>query len=145
MAAKFGEATRVAVLGAIGAGASVEAAAHAAGVSPRAVQGWIARGRRELAADQDTPHAMFARALDAARAAVVERGLSQKDLVGLLEVQARKGSVRACALLLERRWERREPDKIDPFRELDEWAEIYGGDNVRQLRTGRADGSAGAA
>lgn len=86
-----------------------------------------ARNRQEL-----TPLAGLAVEADR-QPAPHAQPLSEADLVELLEVQAKRGSVRAVELLL-RRVSRMTPtvDDGDPFRELDE---IAAG---RRARLGRA-------
>ena len=61
---------------------------------------WAARGR------QGDPEASeFAERFDALREGRGDEPLTDDELVGLLERSARRGSVRAIQMLLERKWE----------------------------------------
>ena len=88
-------------------------------VSQATIRKWLSRGRKAESGDQFE----FARAHDAIRkpprkpkpAELVaeERrgGLSEAQLVGLLEDAAVQGNVQAMKYLLERPWERKDDDK----------------------------------
>ena len=77
-------------------GRSVEEAAADVGINPSTVARWAARGR---AGDEEAVE--FAERFDAIRQGDGER-LSEDDVVRLLEQAAKKGSVTAMKVLLER-------------------------------------------
>lgn len=88
-------------------GKSVTDAADAVGVSRSAITKWVREGKAEGA---HPDKAEFAKRYEDLRHG--PRGatdLSQADLVKLLEAHARKGSVQAIKLLLERPWEKKGP------------------------------------
>ena len=89
-------------VGLIEAGSTQEEACAAVGVTRATIVRWVAQGRK----GKSTEHAEFAKAMDAARG---DRPgpVSGEELIQLLERQARKGSVRAIQLLLERPWEKK--------------------------------------
>ena len=106
-------------------GLSLPAACSEIDLSPDTVKGWLARGRREAEGD----YRDFADQIEAARTAAHASPLGQDDLVALLEQAARRGSVRAISLLLQR--VDRQEDRRGPYRGDDagEWAAIYGESN----------------
>lgn len=83
-------------------GLSVEQACEQAGI-PRSTFGtWMRKGAREDGgAFRD-----FRVEVERARLQVHEGGLSEEELVRLLEGQARRGHIRAIHLLLMRPWDR---------------------------------------
>jgi transposase len=104
----------------LGTGRNVEESCAGAGVGRSTVTRWAARGR-ERGADADA--AEFAGRLDEIREGRGAPSLTVADLVRLLEKAARKGSVQAMKLLLER--SDRKPagltarsDEQDPFSAL---------------------------
>lgn len=102
--ARFTPEKRARLLGMIEGGATMEAACAACDVTPLTVRRWHALGR----AGRSPEHAAFAASLDAARESAVagdDGPMTTAELVGLLERQARRGSVRALELLIERPWE----------------------------------------
>jgi transposase len=102
----------------LASGGSVAAAAAAGGVSRRTISRWCARGRLEL-----TPFARLAAEADRAPPPQAEP-LGEAEIVELLEREARRGSVRACEVLLRRTLARRPSvsPELDPFAEVDELA-----------------------
>src|SRR4051812_13074610 len=85
-------------------GRTIESACADVGISRTTVNKWATRGRKEGASAEA---AAFAERFDAIRDLGPYVGLSNEDLIRLLEKAARQGSVRATQLLLERPWERR--------------------------------------
>lgn len=106
-APRFTEERRALYLGLLETGRNVEEACAAVGVSRSTVSKWAARGRRG-----HPEAAEFAARFDAIREGRGEEGLTDEDLVALLERSARRGSVRAIEVLLKRTWE--EPDQDRP-------------------------------
>lgn len=109
---KFDLERRSRLIGLVEAGVSLEQASEKVGVSVKTINRWVHRGHAGL----DGVAGAFAEQLDAARNG--DTGpLTEEDLYRLLERAARRGSVRAIKLLLER-FEREEemgrrPDRID--------------------------------
>jgi hypothetical protein len=100
--ARFTAARRGRLLGLLGAGHTMEKACADVGVTRATVTKWVARGR---AGDPEAIE--FATCLDVLREEPPQTGrLEAHDVIGLLELQARKGSIRAMLLLLERPWEK---------------------------------------
>ena len=109
------------VLEAIRAGASVADAAREAGLSPRTVQRWLARGRREQAG----AHRDFTEAVEAAwRARELppsDEPMGDGELRVAVSEAARAGSIpamRLCWEMLRADRERRAPNALDEFDEL---------------------------
>lgn len=107
----------------LGAGRNVEEACASAGVGRSTVSRWAARGRGPGA---DADARSFAERFDAIREGRGEDRLSERDVLRLLERAARRGSVAAMKLLLERPWEGREApapasedNEEDPFTALE--------------------------
>jgi transposase len=126
---RFSPERRSRFLGLLEGGRNVEEACAAVGVSRSTVSKWVARGRAG-----DGEAAAFAEAFDAIRAADSGRGedrpLDEDDLVRLLERQARRGSVPAMKMLLERLDRQRRDD-----RPPSPWGDAFGPiDEVRALR-----------
>jgi hypothetical protein len=116
---RFSE-VRESLIAAVESGTTIGDAARAADVAEATVRGWLREGRR----DPESRYAAFAQAIDAARAArpeLPEPGLSEADVVALLEQAAKRGSVPAQKALLDR-FERqrdngnREPDEFDQLK-----------------------------
>lgn len=82
------------------AGRNVEQACAAVEVSRSTVSKWAARGRQG-----DREASEFAERFDSLREGRGDEPLTDDDLVALLERSARRGSVRAIQMLLERKWE----------------------------------------
>jgi hypothetical protein len=117
-------------------GDSMEDACGDVGISRGTVSKWAARGRKPNAPDDGS--AEFAFRLDEIREGLNDEGLSQQDVIRLLEKSARKGSVQAMKLLLDRPWEKKDDaDTDDPERkEQDPFAALEG-DEVAQRRVRR--------
>jgi hypothetical protein len=96
--ATFTPERRGKLLGLLEAGRTVEDAAAAAGVSGYTVHRWARKGRVE----EGTEAAGFAERFDAVREGRGDRGLSEADVVRLVEISARGGSVQAQKVLLDR-------------------------------------------
>lgn len=123
----------------IRAGLPIELAGQVAGVSRSSVYGWIARGASTSA--RDRPYREFAQAMERARAE------GEAVLVARIQGAAHKGSWRAAAFLLERRfperWARggaagddeRDGSAAGPFDELDRADEL----SARRARRPRDD------
>lgn len=109
------------LIAAVKAGTTIGDAARAVEIAESTVRGWLKQGRR----DPESQYAGFAQAIDEARAARPELpypGLSEDDVVALLELAAKKGSVPAQKALLDRFERRRdtgpsEPDEFDRIKE----------------------------
>lgn len=114
---KFTAATAGDLVGRLRAGVSIADAARGAGLSERTVETWLRKGRQ----DPDGRYGDFARRADAARAEAAERPLTEADLVRLLENAAKRGSVQAIRVLLDRHRRRQAtgPPADDAFDELD--------------------------
>lgn len=110
---RFTVEKRARLLGLVEAGVSIERASESVGVTQKTVNRWVHRGR----AGGDEAAVRFAEDLDRARGESDEP-LTTADLVRLLERAARKGSVRAITLLLDRLelYEKLGPDGIDDLR-----------------------------
>lgn len=85
-------------------GETIEGACADVGVTRATVRTWAKRGRAPHPPDDGS--AEFACRFDAIREGRNAPHLTQGDVIRLLERAARKGSVRAIALLLERPWEK---------------------------------------
>lgn len=121
---RFTPEARGHLVSAVRAGLSLPDACREIELAPDTAKGWMARGRRE----SQTDYSDFADQVEAARTAAQARPLDEEDLVALLERAARRGSVRATALLLSRldRAAQARPPGTPP-----EWEEIYGPDGSR--------------
>ena len=97
--ARFTPERRERFLTLIEAGRNVEEACADVGISRATVSKWRAKGRK---AEGPCPEAEFAERLDAIAAGEGETRLTADDGVRLLEVAARKGSVQAQKILLDR-------------------------------------------
>jgi transposase-like protein len=87
-------------------------AAEAVSISRTTVNKWVRAGRLEGA---QADKRQFAERFDALRTGPQDNGsLTQADLVRLLEISARTGSVSAMKLLLERPWEKKQPEEEKP-------------------------------
>ena len=106
--AKFTSERRERLLTLLETGRTVEDAAASVGVSPTTVQRWAARGREAVSPDE----AEFAERFDAVRQGDGER-LSEDDVVRLLEQAAKKGSVTAMKVLLDRFKSEAVPTNVD--------------------------------
>jgi hypothetical protein len=97
-------------------------------VSQTTIGKWAARGRATGATVEEVEFAVRFDAIREGTGSGQHRPLTSEDLVALLERAARRGSVQAMKLLLERPWERKNPDgrgeadPTDPFAALDELA-----------------------
>lgn len=74
-------------------------------ISRQTVMRWAREGRQEVGTDK----AEFARRYDELLNGPPESGMTEADLIRVLETQARSGNVRATQLLLERPWEKKVP------------------------------------
>ena len=101
------------------AGRTVEDAAAAAGVSGYTVHRWARKGRVE----EGTEAAEFAERFDAVREGRGDRGLSEADVVRLVEIAARGGSVQAQKVLLDR-FQRQVPVSTTVDTAADEFDEL---------------------
>lgn len=88
------------------AGRTMEEACADVGVSRVTVSKWRAEGRKAEMGDK----AVFAERLDAIRSGEGEARLQDDDVIRMLEVAARNGSVQAMRLLLTRPWEAKRDD-----------------------------------
>ena len=120
---RFDQERRTAFLKAIEGGQTQAQACKSQGVSKATISKWLSRGRKASSGDEFE----FAQAYDALRpprrrpvpaelvAAERKGGLSEAQLVGLLEEAAVQGNVQAMKYLLERPWERKnEQDEEKP-------------------------------
>lgn len=96
----------------LASGRNQEEACAEVGVSRTTIRNWLARGRSAGGSPEATE---FANGFDAIRDLEPYIGLSQEDLIRLLEKAARSGSVRAAQLLLEKPWERKRRGDQDPL------------------------------
>lgn len=117
-------------------GDSIEDACADIGISRATITKWAAKGRKPNAPDDGS--AEFAFRLDEIREGLGDKGLSQGDVVRLLEKAARKGSVQAMKLLLERPWEKKDAN-ADPKPEADPdpFAALEKGDQLAERRARR--------
>lgn len=104
---RFTPERRERLLTLIEAGRTLEAACADVGISRGTVQKWRAKGRQ----DESGEWAVFAERLDGMLhgTAGAER-MAEEDVVGLVEAAARRGSVSAMKVLLDRFKEARERD-----------------------------------
>lgn len=109
-------------------GRNVSEAAEAVGVTRQTVANWRNRGRLNEGPD----YAEFAERMDAI--GVQDDGLSQADLIRMLEKQARKNSIRAIQLLLERPWERKREAKVTPEIPPNPFAQVIDIETARQAK-----------
>lgn len=79
-------------------GASAETAAEAAGIAPRTLRLWMARGDPSRERKADAPYREFRAAVERAEVEV------EAILVGRINQASAKGSWQAAAWLLERKW-----------------------------------------
>lgn len=104
------------------AGATIAVAASVAGVSERTIYGWLERGDLERTAKRDARHRELRQAVERARA---ER---EAALVAKINFAATRGSWKASAWLLERRyperWAARTPGAIHALDDDGAWAII---------------------
>jgi hypothetical protein len=107
---KFGPEVRSLIVAALKRGATQKLAAEYAGVDPRTVKGWLAKGRENLAAIEEWDRSgldTLEPALDAFGQFVLEVGQARAaadfELVGCISDAARAGEWRAAASLLARR------------------------------------------
>jgi hypothetical protein len=80
------------------AGRNVEEACADVGVSRSTISKWAARGR----SGEDTDAAAFAERFDAVREGHTDASLTEADVLRLVERAARRGSVTAMKVLLDR-------------------------------------------
>ena len=114
-AQRFTLERRQAFLQAIQGGQTQAEACKSVGVSTRTIAKWLSEGRKAGSGDKWK----FAEAYDAMKrppaaelvAETVRGGLSEADLVRLLEEAAVGGNVQAMKYLLERPWERKRDDE----------------------------------
>lgn len=116
-----------------------EACAHV-GISRTTIVKWTTRGRLANASAEASE---FAERFDAIKDCAPFAHLSDDDLIRLLEKQAKKGSVNAIRLLLERPWEKKRGKQDDDGPQQDPFAELDGPAGeaaaVVDLATHRAD------
>jgi len=110
MRSHFDEPTRLRLIQGLRAGLSVAESCQEAGIARSTFGDWMRKGARRADIAKDSEYARFRREVDAIRMGREAEPLSDTDLVRLLEVQARRGSVRAIHILLTRRAEQREGD-----------------------------------
>lgn len=108
MAAKvrFTPERRERLLTLIEAGRTLEAACADVEIARGTVQKWRARGRQ----DESGEWAVFAERLDGLLQGTGPERLAEEDVIGLVEAAARRGSVTAMKVLLDRFKEARERD-----------------------------------
>ena len=100
-------------------GRTVQEAAAEVGVTTTTVYRWAEKGRFE----EDTERAEFSERFHAIKDGTNEKRLGKDDLIVLLEKSARRGSVQAIKLLLERPWDRQvKEEKPKPKSVIDELA-----------------------
>ena len=119
-ASKFTAPARAQIVAGVGAGASLPDAAHAAGVHPATLKGWITRGRRGEAG-----YAEFAAEVEAAReAAEAAVPMTREEFRRHLDRAVRAGSVQAMKLWSEIDLrERKLPEPEQPRGKIAELAE----------------------
>lgn len=113
MAEAFDTARRERFLTLRETGRSIKDAAEQTPISRGTVYNWLEAGKDK----RDAESIEFLER----HAAIVDAGLDEKDLIYLLELKARQGSVQAVKLLLEKPWKKqKEPEapKLDLFDEL---------------------------
>lgn len=90
-------------------GRTAKDAAEAVNISRTTVNKWVQAGRLD---DAQPDKRAFAERYDALKVGPNPDGrLSQDDIIRLLEISARGGSVSAMKLLLERPWEKKQPEE----------------------------------
>lgn len=108
---RFTPIRRGELLGHLGAGATLEEACVAVGVSVATVRRWQKKAQKDPAGEA----AEFAAALDAARGTgrrIERRNLTVDDLIALLEERAaERKCLKSIELLLMRPWERQNGDR----------------------------------
>ena len=127
MTSKFTEDARGLIIGAIRAGRPLEHALDGTGVARSTFHSWMRRGGWDSERAAASDYARFRQDVEDARALREEEGLSQRDLISLLETAARRSSVQAMKLLLERPWEQQPSGRekpASPFDELEEGDEL---------------------
>ena len=129
---RFTEARRAEWLGLLKEGKTQEEANATVGVSTRTVAKWLARGKDEAegtAFDFVQAYEAIPRPRRRQRPSelvTAERagGLSEEQLVGLLEAAAVDGNVQAQKYLLERPWERKRDDETESKQEASVFDEL---------------------
>lgn len=129
---KFTPEARDLVIDAVASGATVAQAATVVGLGVQTVKGWITRGNKE----SGTPYAEFVAAIEFARSSAPRRTGGEEELVSLLWVAARGGSVQAIRLLLER--QKREGKGGDGNSDEAQGDPLAEADELAQRRLGRA-------
>lgn len=99
-------------------GRTLGEAAGDIGVSRQTIANWRNRGRL----GDGEAYVAFAERMDAI--GVDDDGLTQDDLIRMLEKQARNNSIRAIQLLLERPWERKAEKKAEPQPPANPFAQV---------------------
>jgi len=120
MTTRFGPTICGSIVQSVRGGLTIAESAARAGVAAQTVRHWLSRGRSE---DGDTPHAVFAAAVDDARAAAAHAPMSDREFRGHLAKAVRGGSVGAMRLW----WRTRsavELDELDDEREFDPFARL---------------------
>ena len=118
---RFTEERRAAFLKVLEGGQTQAQACKSLGVSKATVSKWLGRGRKaesgeafEFARAYDLIKPPRRRPVPAELVAEAKRGgLSESQLVGLLEEAAVQGNVQAMKYLLERPWERKRDDESE--------------------------------
>jgi transposase len=118
---RFTEERRAAFLEALQGGQTQAQACKSLGVGKATVSKWLSRGRKaesgeafEFAKSYDAVKPPRRRPVPAELVAEAKRGgLSEAQLVGLLEEAAVQGNVQAMKYLLERPWERKREDESE--------------------------------
>jgi hypothetical protein len=115
MLTRFTPEARDAILAGLRAGLTLGEAAHQADMPVQTVKNWLARGRSE----EDTDHAEFAEAVDAAREAAALAPMGDAEFLGHVARAVRSGSVQAMKLWNAIRTADPDAPDADPFAELD--------------------------
>ena len=116
MTTRFGPLVCGSIVQSVRGGLTIAESAERAGVAAQTARHWLSRGRREIG----TEHAVFAAAVDDARAAASHAPMSDREFRGHLAKAVRGGSVGAMRLW----WRTRSEDELDDERELDPFAEL---------------------
>ena len=125
MRSKFTPQTRAALVAHIRQGGALAQACRESDIGVKTVEGWITRGRRDLATEGIlSEYAEFAESVDAARELADAEVVTEGDVVKMLERAAKKGSVSAMKILLGRFERQRkaadgEGQSDDPFDDLE--------------------------
>lgn len=124
--ARFTNEKRERFLTLLESGRTIGEAAESVGVTRQTVATWRTRGRL---GDGDE-YVAFAERMDSVGHA--DDGLTQDDLIRMLEKQARNNSIRAIQLLLERPWERKREKVAQPEVPANPFAQVIDIETARR-------------